>query len=241
MNGKGRPEKLTDDLKLHITRLQKGRKKKLRAPEIQREIRAYIEELLRKANPTWTNGILKEEIEERLPGLSSIQKYLKDISGRDKPSELDNPWHMGTLDKHPIPAEALPYIFFVQSYLENYPDWFNNPPPQKPLTIRQAIWISRLYTSIDSDKLKKAKMRPSIGNYLYGWAVAYAQRNIESDLAGIDFDTTTLDKSFRNFDGYPVTVKNTSVVFNPETRSIKIDTLDKELIDQIEKMVKDGE
>lgn len=244
MNDRGRPEKLTDNLKLFIIKLQRDRKKKLKAPAVQSEIRNYLEKEIkaqaREQELKLSSEAIKETIEERLPGLSSIQKYLSDNKDRDKPSELDNTWHLGTIsnDKHPIPAEALPYIFLVQIFLDEEPDFFKNPPPQEPLTIRQAIWISRLYSMIRAEQFKKIKYQKSIAAFLFGWAKAYSQREIECQLAGIDFDTTSLDKKYRNLEGYPLTVNKTTIVFNKD-RSFSIDTIDEKLLEQFKK--KDGE
>lgn len=183
--------------------------------------------------------------EKKAPGISAVQKYRADVLEpnfqAEKEKGLDKSWHLGTLEKHPLPAEALPFIFLVQEWLEKFPDTFGNPPPQVPLTIRQAIWIGRLYTTIDKSKLKIKKLLPSIAKYLFLWSKAYATREIICKNAGMPFlDTTSLDKLYRQSAGYPITADKTTVVFYPD-RSFYIDTIDENLLQKIEHIKTEGE
>ena len=145
MNGKGRPEKLTDELKRWIFTMQKGRKKKLKAPELRKGLRIVIEdqrrEELAKQGIKVDKAAFNEDIESRLPGISSIQKYLSE-QDPDKVSKLDKPWHLGTLELEdnplpPLPAEAIRHTLLLQGWAKT-----NN---EQPLTIRHVLWASRLY------------------------------------------------------------------------------------------------
>jgi hypothetical protein len=85
---------------------------------------------------------LKKLIEEMYETPPSHETMIKLISkARNKPeSPLDKPWSTATLDKYPIPAEALPTILKLWVWIaENVGDKF---------TIREALWASRLYTVI---------------------------------------------------------------------------------------------
>lgn len=186
MNGRGRPEKLTDDLKRWITKRQGGhKKKKLKAPIIHNDMRCYIEAQVRddvkKRGLDWSEDLILSEVEERLPGVSAIQKYLQELNPRlDKPLPKDYPWHLGTLDDYPLPVEAIPHILKVQTWLEQHDggfplstsfDWgvevtateqgekifhVHETVARGLLTIRQAQWISRLYVASRDLSFKQA-------------------------------------------------------------------------------------
>ena len=163
MNNRGRPEKLTDELKRWIANHQRDRKRKLKAPEIRQDLRAFIEKKVRKEvaerGLNWAQDWILEEVERILPGSSRIQKYLRELNPRlEKESELNTPWHMGCMIEHQLPPEAIPYILLAQDYARKYPDPVFNTLPQDPVTIRQAQWIARLYAIVgDIHRLKGYK------------------------------------------------------------------------------------
>ncbi len=248
MNGKGRPEKLTDDLKRLITTYQKGRKKKAKAPEIQDKLRLELEKQIceEKRGLGWSEGLIREEVESRLPGISRIQKYLVELTPKlNKPSDLDNPWYLGLMLKpeYNISPEAVSYILMVQDWAEKNPTdlW---KQPHEPLTIRQALWVSRLYGIISPNpkatKKNLPKMLYSIAHYLYQWAESYATRERICELSGTPFNTKSLDKSLRE-GGEPITVDKTTITFYRKDQSLYIDTIDKKLLKQMEQIEKDGE
>lgn len=183
MNGKGRPEKLTDEFRRLITALQEGRKKKLKAPALQQEIRILIKQHIRTeaSEKGWSEEQAQGQIEERLPGISSIQKYL----GR-KPSfdiaPLDAVWHMGTLDDYPLSAEAIRYVFALQEWAEE--------KNERPITVLHALWISRLYSKICGNKYQKDKLEK-----LWAYSGIYAWYDRTCKISDIITDTTLLDES----------------------------------------------
>lgn len=246
MNGKGRPPLLTDELKRWITNRQAGLKKKLKVPALQNELRPVIEEQVRKeaVYKGCSDKLIQEEVEERLPGVSSIQKYLSEIDP-DKVSFLDSPWHLASMldsridSRRYIEPEALSYIFLVQGWLEEYPDIFKNPPPQAPLTIREALWIAQLRGMLNDLRLAKRKDLPTIAQFLLLWAKAYAQRERICELSGTPFDTSTLDKGIR-MQGLPITINKTALIHYAD-RSLEIDTVDKDLLERINQIQKEGE
>ena len=83
MNKRGRPEKLNEGIKNQIFMLQNGREKKLKAPAIRDELRKIIETQMRKeiedGNLNLADSQIYSEVEERLPGSSAIQKYVKKL------------------------------------------------------------------------------------------------------------------------------------------------------------------
>jgi hypothetical protein len=155
-----------------------------------------------------------------------------------------------------MPPEAVPYILMVQDWLEKYPDWLNNPPPQKPLTIRQALWITRLYGIITLREIEKAqevhrkakeqseeeiaKYKRNRASFLWAWAEAYATLEVICRLSGVPVETSKLDKAMRQA-GTPVTVGKTILIFYPDNRFEIIGTMDEKLLQQLQEMHKKGE
>jgi len=182
MNGKGRPEKLTDELKLRISTLLKDHKKRMKAPAIQNTLRAYLQEVVRKEG-NWTDKQISAEAEYRLPGISSIQQYAKTVYAElEKPSPLDKHWHLGVLKDNPfIPADAIPYILKIQKIQNSKPELLGK------LTIRQAIWVSRLYTTVKNIR--------SLGKISYYYSLG-EQIHV---LSGTTFDTSFYDDKLIEF------------------------------------------
>ena len=103
-----------------------------RAKEIQGEVNARLRRENLRVSPDW-------------PGLSAIQKALTKIRKNDnerspESKELDRLWNTASLVKYPIPPEALPTVLKVWVWM---PENLNFP-----LTIREALWVSRLYTVV---------------------------------------------------------------------------------------------
>lgn len=198
MNVKGRPEKLTDKLKQWIATNQKSRKKRLKAPAIQEEIKRLLEMQVRKEafdrGIDWTEKVILGEVEERLPGVSSIQKYLQQLDKRDTPSSLDKPWHLGLISdrdfmsnpEYRVTPEALPYISFLQLWVSK-----NN---EQPLTIRHVLWASRLYAVVCSKVIPKGKKLNKELQNLWAYSGGYAWYERICEISDTKFDTTILDE-----------------------------------------------
>lgn len=241
----GRPEILTIDVREFIFRI-KSINPAMKAKDVIAEVKEYLIDSYPTPNGNWTRNEIEKLVEDEMLSESAIIKYLTKI----KKPELDRPWRLGLMAerdgnghiKHPeysIPSEATPYILLVQDWLEKHPDWLNNPPPQEPLTIRQALWVARLYGLIDESRLKKSKLLPSIARFLFIWAEAYAMREAICELAGTSFDTTTLDKGLYEL-GEPVTAGKTTLIHYRD-KSLTIDTIDEDLLRQMEEIEKEGE
>ena len=195
MNGKGRPPKLTDELKKWIIRRNRGLKKKLKAPALQKELRSVIEKQIRDEE-VWqgcSDKMIKGEVENRLPGVSAIQQYIKP-QDLNKQFTEDNPWHMGTLDDFPLPVVAIPDLLAVQSY------------GPTPLTIREARWIARLYGVGNILVQAKAIKKKELPAWYWQWAEAYAENEIICALADVPLDTRWLDERMWKGD-YPMVAK----------------------------------
>ena len=175
------------------------------------------------------------------------------VVSSEKFKRLEFPWHMGLIAerdeeghiKHPdyqVSAEALSYILIVQKYAENNTDIFGRQ--HEPVSIRQALWVSRLCGAISPNpkamKKDTQKMLYSIAHYLYQWSEAYATRERICELSDTPINTNLLDKSLRE-GGEPITVDKTTITFYRKDQSFYIDTIDENLLKQMEQMKKDGE
>jgi len=168
------------------------------------------------------------------PKLSVIQREIKRTNDNDTAEfrEKDELWHLGLMDKYNVSPEALPYIGMLQNWAETHLDSFGQS--HKPLTIRQALWVARLYATIDTSWLKNKKKMLQAASFLWRWSEAYAQREIVCKLMGKPFvDTSELDRAFRE-GAQPITVGKTILAFYPDN-SFSIDTADKKLLRQMKK------
>ena len=143
-------------------------------------------------NPDYTGRDLKRNIERSLKrkGLDynfterTYQNIKAEISPNIGASTLDKPWDMGSLNDNPIPPESVPILLSLQNSKRS--------EGQPMITVREAKWLSRLYSlgqfvDTSSDRLQSV-------NTMATWAQAYALREKVCKLAGIDCDTSDLDR-----------------------------------------------
>ena len=83
------------------------------------------------------------------PHGSTVSNQLKLLREKDEgrlpeSKELDEPWHLSSLPKYPIPPEALPLIMRV--YTKNMCE---AAMPAWNLSMREALWIGRLYRILE--------------------------------------------------------------------------------------------
>jgi hypothetical protein len=106
--------------------------------------------------------------------LNAVQKQVEKLRPKYKEitsAGLDASWHLGTLDSFPLPAESIPYILKIQKI-----------QPDNRLTLRQALWISRLCNMIKDVEL------------LGKLAFQYAERQRLCQITGVELNTTEMDK-----------------------------------------------
>lgn len=178
--------------------------------------------------PEWNATEIRDQLttwlgKDNTPGKSSVQKELFRL--RKEYSQIRNsdiPWHLGTLEKHPLSPEAVPYILLVQNFAEEYPDP-HFKKPQSPVTIRQAKWIARLFALVGDIHNLKDKKRLSAAAYLYDWSKTYATHEIICKLSNPNapVDTSELDKALSN--SYPVVVGTQYAIFNTKDNSFFVD------------------
>lgn len=149
MGNVGRPDKLTDDLKQEVTRY-KIRHEKCKSPEMREMLRFFLKNRIKKeiaeSNSIWPEEKINDIVKKQLPGLSSIQKYLKEIKPNlKKEFPEDRPWTVASLKDNAIPPEALPHVLEAWFYTRSQGDYFS---------IHEAQWVSRLYPLFKDDVSK---------------------------------------------------------------------------------------
>jgi len=154
-----------------------------KGPILTDEVKRLIAEICNE-HPDWIAKEVKSEVQARLrraghqakpdwPGITAVQIILKQIRvERDKrPLPIDKQWSIGRLAEYGIPTEAVSKVLEIQSIRSNH----------EPLTIREAVWIGRLYTL--TDEIIELAI----------WAALYAEREKICYLANIENDTSDLD------------------------------------------------
>ena len=137
-----------------------------RAKEIRSEVNARLYNANPRLNPEW-------------PGLSAVQKELTKIRKRDamrhpESKRIDERWSIGTLAEFSIPSEAILKTYQLQQMRKD---------AEKPLTIREAMWIGRLHILIEDEDI----------NNLGLLAIQYALMERVCELADITNDTFNMD------------------------------------------------
>ena len=140
---RGRPEKI-EPLRKAITKIWDNHPT-WNDSDIRDELKVYLFSKVKKERPNWGVALINDEVDRRLPSPYSIGDFRRNILKPNKKeiSKLDNPWHLGTLADHPLPPEGIAKVFEIKCLFGR--------PPKRPkgawgisLSIREAIWISRL-------------------------------------------------------------------------------------------------
>jgi len=120
----------------------------IKHPELRAKTQKFYEEVYRRvheqvdwAEPNW-------------PGLSVVKKRLSTLREKDRnrppeSTELDEIWSLCYLPKYPIPAEALPLVMSIWD--KCLVDLRTGEPHFEfwHLTVREALWIGRLYKVLE--------------------------------------------------------------------------------------------
>ena len=129
-------------------------------------VRSEVSHILHINNP---------ELPRSFPSLSTVQKVLAKIR-KPHSDPQEKPWSMATLDQYPIPPEALPAVRRVMRWRVSC---------DEPFTIREAKWVSRLYTIFDVVEDQQDLME---------WSAGLARREYYCPLLNKDFTTPDLDE-----------------------------------------------
>ncbi len=103
-----------------------------------------------------------------------LKKTRKEYGGLpDEIKKMDKPWTLASVERYPIPPEALPIVMRVWKQQLN---WF------EPFTIRQAKWVGRLYKVIPEDLVLLAH-----------WSGLYAITERMNSLIGTEVNSAPFD------------------------------------------------
>jgi len=122
----------------------------MKEPQLKRQPRAKVmlpairELITRRAleNQEKKRNLLADELIEEIkakfpyeipPVEDTVIRRISEARNHD-PDIFDEPWHLGTLEKHPIPSEVVPLILKIQNLAPNF-----------KVSIRQAKWINKLH------------------------------------------------------------------------------------------------
>ena len=112
-----------------------------------------------------------QESRLKQPAFSTLMNEISEARRTPK-SPLEEPWCVGLLPKYPMQPEALPALLEV---------WKVSLTKREPLTIREAQWVSRLYSFV--------KGRHQLRN----WAKYYANRELAAEATQVPLDTSAAD------------------------------------------------
>ena len=101
-----------------------------------KDIRGRVRSILRKEGKEHPELLSKSS--KGWPSLSSVQNYLADLrKGAAKDDPKGKPWSIGCLVQYDIPPEALPIVLFIcERHFRKF---------KQQLTIREVLWMARLY------------------------------------------------------------------------------------------------
>ena len=123
-----------------------------------------------------------ERMDEISPSEETLIKMISDARNKE-PNPLDTAWHLGTLNEYPLSAEAIHYILKIQIWTSS--------KHIHPVTIREAKWISRLYSVIENNKSRWLK---PLEKSLWKVSFIYASYEMICALSKTDFDIHNLDE-----------------------------------------------
>jgi hypothetical protein len=135
---------------------------------------------------------LLEDIKRLFPKETppTFETVIKKISAARNHEALpeDKSFNISDLINHDISPDAIPTILRLQDWLENKPldEWM----PKYTLTIREVLWISRLFRIIDDfdgDSMQ----------YLFNVVSYYSKKELVSLISKSSFDTSEFDKAMR--------------------------------------------
>jgi len=177
----GRPRLCTDDVLEHIAKIKQANPR-MKAKEVINSVKEYLIDHYPNPDGKWTRDDIEAVVRDEMLSESAIIKYLTEVNKSiTTPSKLDESWHLGTLKDYPLPTEALPVILDT---LESQKMLTRS----REVTIRHAIWISRLLHIVkNKDELREI-----------AWHYAFNERISEIAHPEKQFNTSQYDCRLSN-------------------------------------------
>lgn len=120
----------------------------------------------------------------------TFETVIKKISAARNHEALpeDKPFNLGVLSVLDISPDAIPTILRLQEWIENkrFPEYM----PKYLMTVREVLWIARLFRLIDTFDNESMQ-------YLFNVASYYANKELVSLISHSSFDTSEFDKAMR--------------------------------------------
>ena len=107
-----------------------------------------------------------------VPEVEVLERIISKYRNKVTKDPKDEPWSLGSLAEHPILLEALPVVMAL--------NWKRRTEDSE-LSIREALWIARLYKAFTSLDL------------VYDWAFLYTLEEMVFEMQGKPFDSSELD------------------------------------------------
>jgi hypothetical protein len=165
-------------------------------------------------DPKKDRTLLAIELREKLPGRPPSEETLVKMISHARNNSVgdqDKLWSLVSLTEHPIPPEAILYVLKV---------WARAIEKDKPITIREALWVARLHSIFKAKALANLEREYEGPEqeapltklpYEYQTKLRYALTSVLSDMDDIDsllaFAQVFVvnEKALGLEDGYPAT------------------------------------
>ncbi len=159
-----------------------------RGPRISQTMRRLISKAALE-DPKKDRTLLAIELREKLPGRPPSEETLVKMISHARNNSVgdqDKLWSSVSLTQYCIPPEAIPYVLKV---------WARAIEKDKPITIREALWVARLHSIFKAKALANLEREyersdqeapPTKLPYAYKTKLRYALTSVLSDMDDID-------------------------------------------------------
>ncbi len=176
-----------------------------RGPKISQKVRREVRKRALE-RPRGPRGALAVELQtlirrwgEPVPSRETLEKIISEIRNSD--DDQDRPWSLVSLPLYPVLPEAVPYVLRV---------WARAIEKDNPITIREALWVARLYSIFEANaigNLEKTYKKGEIGATQYQAKFNLTLNDIDSIDSLLDFAQVYAvnEKILNREDDYPNT------------------------------------
>jgi len=196
-----------------------------------------------KDHPSYSYKDAESIVEDEQLSPSAVTRYLATDYKKHRQmldmEGLDRPWNMAALKYYKVSNDATLHIMEVHTWAKQQiakpeADWLKQRKKPTPVTIRQAIWISRLQPLI-------GKLDHKMDSWLWTWSKIYSLAEIEHTMLGKKgpFDSTKIDEALMAIPPAKATVIDDVYYISTESGRF-MGIADLELIERIVELEKKG-